>query len=99
VVRLHVVVGIVCVLAGASAMLSHKRRGRHSMFGTYYYWSLAVLVASAIGPSVVRRAESYHLFFLGALSLIAAIVGRWHNWVGFHVIGMGVSYVLMLTAF
>jgi uncharacterized membrane protein HdeD (DUF308 family) len=49
VVRFHLVVGIVCVLAGATAMLSRKRRGRHSMFATVYYWCLAIVVATATG--------------------------------------------------
>jgi hypothetical protein len=54
---------------------------------------------------VVRWAENYHLFFLGALSLTAASVARtalrrrWRNWVGLHITGMGSSYILMLTAF
>jgi uncharacterized membrane protein len=105
VVRFHIVVGIGCVLAGAIAMLSHKGRGRHSTFGTIYYHCLAVVVATATGLSVVRWSENYHLFFLGALSLIAATVARtalrqrWRNCVRLHITGMGLSYVLMLTAF
>jgi hypothetical protein len=105
VVRFHILVGIVCVAAGACAMLSHKGRGRHSTFGTVYYWCLAIVVATATGLSVVRWAENYHLFFLGALSLLAASVARtalrrrWHNWVRLHIAGMGSSYILMLTAF
>jgi hypothetical protein len=105
VVRFHIVVGIVCVLAGASAMLSHKGRGRHSTFGTSYYWCLAIVVATATGLSAMRWAENYHLFFLGVLSLIAATVARtalrkrWANWVTLHITGMGLSYILMLTAF
>jgi hypothetical protein len=105
VVRLHILVGVACVLSGLVAMLSRKRRGRHSTSGTLYYWCLAVLVASASGLSVVRWAENYHLFTLGILSLIAATVGRtalrqrWRHWVRVHITGMGVSYVLMLTAF
>lgn len=105
VVRSHIVVGIACVAAGVVAMLSHKRRGRHSTLGTLYYWCLAVVVASATALSVVRWAENYHLFFLGALSLTAATVARtalrrrWRSWVGLHITGMGLSYILMLTAF
>jgi hypothetical protein len=92
-------------IAALRAMLSHKRRGRHSAFGTVYYWCLAVVVATATGLSVMRWAENYHLFFLGALSLIAATVARtalrqrWRNWVRLHITGMGLSYILMLTAF
>jgi uncharacterized membrane protein len=105
VVRFHILVGIACVVTGIAAMLSHKGRGRHSTFGTIYYWCLALVVASATGLSVVRWAENYHLFFLGALSLIAATVARtalrqrWRNWVRLHITGMGLSYILMLTAF
>jgi hypothetical protein len=105
VVRFHILVGIACVVAGIAAMVSHKRRGRHSTFGTIYYWCLALVVASATGLSVVRWAENYHLFFLGALSLIAATVARtalrqrWRNWVRLHITGMGLSYILMLNAF
>lgn len=105
VVRFHILVGIVCVAAGATAMLSAKGRGRHSTFGTIYYWCLAIVVATATGLSVVRWAENYHLFALGALSLAAATVARtalrqrWRNWVRLHITGMGLSYILMLTAF
>jgi hypothetical protein len=105
VVRFHIVVGIACVAAGAIAMLSRKGRGRHSTFGTIYYWCLGIVVATATGLSVVRWAENYHLFFLGSLSLLAATFARnalrqhWRNWVRLHITGMGASYVLMLTAF
>ena len=105
VVRFHILVGIACVVAGIAAMVSHKGRGRHSTLGTIYYWCLALVVASATGLSVVRWAENHHLFFLGALSLIAATVARtalrqrWRNWVRLHITGMGLSYILMLTAF
>ena len=105
VVALHVLVGLVCVVAGAIAMLSPKRSGRHPTFGTIYYWSLVAVFASATGLSVVRWAENYHLFILGLLAFIAATLGRaarrqrWHRWVRVHIAGMGLSYVLLLTAF
>ena len=105
VVRFHILVGIACVAAGLIAMLSQKRRGRHSTAGSVYYWTLMVLVASALGLSVVRWAENYHLFFLGTLSFAAATVGRtalrqrWPSWLRLHITGMGASYILMLTAF
>jgi hypothetical protein len=105
VVRFHIVLGVICVVAGLAAMLFAKGKGRHSTSGTVYYWSLAVLVASAGGMSVVRWAENYHLFILGGLSLTAAILGRnamrrrWPNRVRLHIMGMGFSYILMLTAF
>jgi hypothetical protein len=105
VVRCHILVGIICVVAGIAAMLSQKRRGQHSTFGTIYYWCLSVLVVSATGLSLVQWTENYHLFFLGVLSFIAATIARtalrqsWRNRLRVHLASMGVSYILMLTAF
>jgi hypothetical protein len=105
VLSLHIVFGIACALLGIAAMLSQKRRGKHPKFGTVYYWCLAILFASATVLAVMRWSEDYHLFVLGALSFAAASVGRtarrrlWRRWIDFHVAGMGLSYVLMLTAF
>ncbi|HEY1474204.1 MAG TPA: hypothetical protein VGF53_08990 [Pseudolabrys sp.] len=105
IVGIHVLVGITCVIMGAVAMLSTKGRGRHSNFGTIYYWCLAVICASATTLSVIRWAEDYHLFILGGLSFASAYLGRralrqrWQNWPRLHVIGMGASYILLLTAF
>ena len=46
IVGIHVPLGLACVVAGAVAMLSEKRRGRHSTVGTVYYWCLCALFAS-----------------------------------------------------
>ena len=105
VVALHIPLGVTSVVSGAIAMLSRKARGRHPKFGTIYFWSTAALFISATGLSVMRWPEDYHLFVLGALSFAAASLGRaarrgcWRNWVAFHISGMGLSYVLLLTAF
>lgn len=105
VVAVHVLIGLVCVVAGAIAMLSPKRSGRHPTFGTIYYWALVLVFVSATGLSVVRWAENYHLFILGLLALSAASLGRtarrrrWPGWVRLHITGMGLSYILLLTAF
>jgi hypothetical protein len=99
----HVAIGIACVLAGAAAMGSPKRAGRHPRFGTVYFWGLAMLFATTCALSAIRWHP--HLFVLGSLSLAAAIAGREARrhrrpgWLPLHVLGMGLSYVLMLTAF
>lgn len=105
VVGLHIPLGLCCVMAGAAAMLVNKGRGRHSTFGTIYFWSLAALFASVTILSIMRWAENYHLFALGALSFVGAWLARqalrrrWPHWVRLHIAGMGLSYVLMLIAF
>lgn len=105
VLGVHIPLGLACVAIGATAMLSPKRRGRHSRWGTIYFWCLLALSASATGLSLLRWDESYHLFILGALSFACAWFGRsalrhrWRYWVRLHIAGMGLSYILMLVAF
>lgn len=102
---LHIPAGMTCVVAGLMAILSQKKAGRHPNFGTVYYWSLAMVFVTASVMAVVYWAEFRHLFLLGLLSFSAATFGRtarrrrWHGWVRLHILGMGLSYILMLTAF
>ncbi len=104
-VAVQVAAGLVCAIAGVVAMLSRKQRGRHPQAGTIYYWALAVLFVTMTALAPSRWAEDYHLFVLGALSFIAATIGRtarrrlWPAWARIHMAGMGTSYMLVITAF
>jgi hypothetical protein len=105
IIAFHVLLGLVCVITGAVAMLSPKRQGRHPNFGTLYFWCLSAVFVSSSGLSAVHWTRDYPLFILGALSFAAALAGRiarrkhWPGWVRLHIIAMGVSYILLLTAF
>ncbi|MGH6814630.1 MAG: hypothetical protein ACREC6_02905 [Hyphomicrobiaceae bacterium] len=105
VLAVHVPAGLICTVAGIAAMLSRKRAGRHPTAGSIYYWSLSVVFATATALSVMRWTENYHLFILGVLALASASLGRMArrrrrpSWVRMHIVGMGMSYVLLLTAF
>ncbi len=72
----HVLFGLACVIMGIAAMLSVKRSGKHPRFGTVYYRCLALLFVTATVLAAMRWSEDYHLFILGALSFVAASVGR-----------------------
>jgi hypothetical protein len=104
-VGIHVLLGLACVIAGAVAMLSQKRAGRHPRNGTIYFWCLAGVFLTAASLAAVRWAQDYHLFVLGALSFAVAYFGRRarrhrrRHWVRLHIAGMGSSYVLLLIAF
>jgi len=104
-VAVHVAAGIVCVIAGAVAMLSRKGRGRHSTFGSVYYGALSVVFVTAVGLALVRWEEDYPLFLFALGAFTAASLGRSAmrrrvpgaaRW---HITGMGTSYILLLTAF
>ena len=105
IVAVHVVAGLVCTIAGIGAMLAPKRAGRHPSAGTVYYWSLMVVFLSMAALSILRWPADTHLFMLGILSFGAGVVGRmakrrrWRGWLPVHVTGMGVSYIVLLTAF
>ena len=105
ILAVHIAAGLVCVVAGFIAMASRKARGRHPWAGSVYYWSLAVVFVSMTALSASRGAQDYDLFGLGTLSFLAASVGRqarrrrWRNWVRLHLAGMGLSYILLITAF
>jgi hypothetical protein len=105
VVGVHVALGLVAVIAGAGAMLSKKRRGRHSTLGTVYFRALLGIFVTSTALSLARWAEDDQLFVLGVLAFAAAWFGRRSarrgsaGWAPFHVVGMGLSYIFLLTAF
>lgn len=105
IVGVHILLGLACAITGIIAMVSAKRRGRHPWFGSIYYRCLFGVFVTASGLAAVRWHEDYHLFILGTLALAAAYLGRrarrkrCSNWVKLHITGMGMSYVLLLTAF
>lgn len=105
IVGVHVVAGIAAVSFGAVAIFSKKRRGRHSRVGTYYYWAVIWTVASAAVLTAMRFADNLDVMALGLPCLAAVLLGRralqqrWRSWVPLHISAMGLSYILLLTAF
>ena len=105
VVGIHFIAGLICVTSGIVAMPSRKGRGRHADYGTLYYRGLTVVFVTMTVLSITRWAEDWELFVLGVLSFGAASIGRtsmrrrWNGFVRLHISGMGLSYILLLTAF
>jgi hypothetical protein len=85
-------------------MFSAKQRGRHTRVGDAYHWVFAVLFVTAVGLAILNWAESWWLALVGAGSYAFALLGfmaakrRWHEWVQWHVIGQGGSYIAAVTA-
>jgi uncharacterized membrane protein len=100
----HVVAALAAVITGAVAALSGKGTARHIRAGRWYFWAITVVFASATVLTIFRWRQDYKLFIIGAIAYAAAFIGRRHRRKhrpgdGPHIIGMGVSYVAMLTAF
>jgi len=101
----HVLAGLTCVATGAVAATSKKRPGRHPRFGTIYYWGLSVVLVTAVVMSALHWPEDAYLLALGTAAFGLASIGltarkvRWRGWKSFHILGMSLSYVVLLTAF
>src|SRR5258708_7193114 len=101
----HIAAGLTAVVAGATAMLSPKRNGRHPKAGRTYYVALCAVCATAVGMAAMRWPEDAYLVVLGALSLAATSLAylarhyRWQGWIRLHILGMGTSYIVLMTAF
>lgn len=104
-IGIHVSAALVCVIAGLAAMLSKKESGIHPKAGTSYYVGLKVVLVTVILVSILRWKEDYYLFVLGVMSFVLAFVGRrarrqkWKRWPIYHVSGLGLSYIILVTAF
>jgi hypothetical protein len=104
IVAVHVAIALVAVTAGIIAMLAPKGVGRHSKFGSVYYWAMAGVFVTATALAVMRWTHSRHLFVLGTLAFACATLGRRSAGrkpprLDTHLLGMGASYVILLTAF
>jgi hypothetical protein len=101
----HIPAGMTCVVTGAVAFLSKKQRGRHPSFGDVYFWALAVVFVTATGMALLRWEQSAYLLALGCVAFAFGSVGytarkrRWPGWLTMHMIGMSMSYIVLLTAF
>jgi hypothetical protein len=111
ILALHVAAGLTAVAAGAVAAAAPKRHGRHTRAGTVYYQAVTVVAATATALTSVRPARDWYLLLLGGLTLGLAAAGRhtrrhpdarpWRRWPGRapHIVAMGSSYTVLLTAF
>lgn len=103
-VGIHVVAGLVSVVTGALAALSHKGSARHITVGRVYFGGICTVFGTATAMAVMRWREDYGFFLIGLVAFCLALTGftaRVRHWPGdsVHIIGMGGAYVAMLTAF
>ncbi|WP_204071664.1 hypothetical protein [Planotetraspora phitsanulokensis] len=98
---IHVLAGLTCVAGGATAALTRKGSPTHMRFGRAYFWGLVVVYGTLTVMSAIRWRENVHLFVIGTLAFAAGLTGylnRRHR-PAVHILGMGMSYVLLLTGF
>jgi len=101
----HIAAGLTAVIAGALAALAGKRPGRHPRAGRSYMIALGVIFATAAVMAAIRWREDAHLFAIACVAFGLGLFG-WRarrrqqgNWPIRHAIGMGGSYIALLTGF
>jgi cytochrome bd-type quinol oxidase subunit 2 len=104
VLAVHVLAALAAVLTGATAALTSKGSPRHVRAGRWYYRALTGVFGTALALTAMRPRQDYHLALIGAVAFTAATVGYLHRrrrrpGDAPHIIGMGLSYIAMLTAF
>jgi hypothetical protein len=101
---IHVIAGLTAVISGAVAALVRKGSTRHIRAGRWFYRAITVVFATATALAIMRWRQDYYLFIIGAVAFTAATIGYQHRRrhrpgdTG-HIIGMGIGYTAMLTAF
>jgi hypothetical protein len=101
----HIAAGLTAVTTGALAATAPKRPGRHPRFGRIYYWAITGVFATALAMAVLRWPHDTHLATIGTIAAAAATVGyqarrrRRPGWRRWHILGMGASYIALLTGF
>jgi hypothetical protein len=101
----HVAAGLTAVIAGAWAAFAVKRPGRHPKAGRVYLIALGFIFATATIMAAIRWREDAHLFAIACVAFGLGMFGwrarRRHRigWPTRHAIGMGGSYIALLTGF
>jgi hypothetical protein len=101
----HVAAGVTAVVSGAVAASARKRPGRHPVAGRVYLAALGLVVLTAATMAVLRWPDDLHLLVIALVAAGLAGAGwrarrrRRPGWVRWHAIGLGGSYVALLTGF
>lgn len=101
----HVLAGLTSVITGALAATARKRPGRHPRAGHVYLWGLGVLFTTATVMATIRWPQDAHLLAIAIVAFGLSLFGwrarRRHRpgWPLRHAIGMGGSYIALLTGF
>jgi hypothetical protein len=101
----HIGSGLTAVVSGALAATAKKRPGRHPRAGRVYLWALGGIFTTATVLAAIRWREDAHLFAIGTVAFGLGLYGyrarRRHRpgWPPHHAIGMGGSYIALLTGF
>ena len=101
---LHILCGSLGLLIAVGAFFSKKSKGMHTILGNTYHWVFVLLSLSAIALALQDWNNLWWFLAIALFSYSFALVGylaakiKWKNWIRFHLIGQGGSFIAMVTA-
>ena len=101
----HILCGLIAVVSGALAATAKKQPGRHPRAGRVYLWALGGIFTTATVLAKIRWHQDAHQFVIAVIAFGLGMYGyrarRRHRpgWPPHHAIGMGGSYIALLTGF
>lgn len=106
-IAFHATCGTAALLLGLTALTARKRRGRHTLAGELYVWTMLPLLAT--GVAIGYRDPALSPFEIAVFPtaiplLIGYLAGKeraaWFGrpWFAWHIGGMGGSYIGVCTA-
>ena len=100
-ISVHIPAGLIAVGAGLVAMFARKGAWWHRKGGMVYLYAIFAVATTAAGLVATRGFQFAPLLVVGLLAATLAYWGyrsrRTHQ--KYHILGMGTSYIAMLTAF
>ena len=101
----HIGSGLTAVISGAFAAKARKRSGRHPRAGRIYLWALGGVFVTATVMAAIRWQHDAHLFAIAIVAFGLGLFGyrarrrQRTGWLVPHAVGMGGSYIALLTGF
>ena len=101
----HVLAGLVSVIAGARAALARKRPGWHPRAGRVYLGGISAIFLTATIMAAMRWQQDRHLFVIALVAVVLAGTGlaarrrAGPRWMLGHGAAMSGSYITLLTGF
>lgn len=105
IVTVHIILGVICVAAAVTAMLSRKGSPVHKLAGKTYFIGLTTLFLTIIVASILQWPHDLHLLIIGSGAFVSVFLGRSAakrqppRWPRMHTIWMGTSFILLVTGF
>jgi hypothetical protein len=102
---LHVAAGLTAVISGTLAATAKKQPGRHPRAGRIYLWAVGGVFATASVMASLRWRQDAHLFAIAvaafSLGTYGYVARHRHRpgWITHHGVGMGGSFITLLTGF